>query len=362
MAMNNRDNGAVNIRVEKELPPPGLGKNGVRRDAKEEEVVEAQESKVERLLNDLGGGEGGGKVKVFRRRDGELVYCCALQMDDDIVENFEDAIGRKIGGGSFYIRGYLKGRAIGSGVSVEVDSDIYPPAKSNREKIREGESDAPAIIREQSPQQGGSMMEIMALMEQMRQAESRNAATIQNQQQQFMMVMMQSMENASARQVELIRAMSGAQKTGADGGDGVAKVLDYMKLFREMQGTFGKEEGSNGHHPDASLAERVLTAPLQTFASRLGDKVGEVVKESMKPTQPAPAALPPRPAPAPTQATKPIEQAKAEALQKPKSPSEIRLPPGTRLFKQGEVTSAPERRAPTIGQVKPTLVQDQDKK
>ncbi len=53
---------------------------------------------------------------------------------------------------------------------------------------------------------------------------------------------------------------------------------------------------------------------------------------------------------------KPIEQQKTEIMQRPKSASDIRLPPGVKTFKPGEVQSAPERRAPPVGQVKPTLV------
>jgi len=309
----------------------------VRRLEKEKEEDKHQ-SKIESLLESLGGD---GTLKVFRVENGTPAYCCQMPVDDDLINNLEERIGKMCGAGSYSLRAFHKSKYLLT-VPMVVDETMYPIKQSESERKRE-------VARGETPPTTPGLDPI-SVMTMAREAadratmEARTQAAQQSaSQQQMFIAMMQLQENAAARQLELIRAMNGTNRASEPVENGINTVVNVAKLLE----TLGyKKPGEDGGYPDdRSMTERILTAVINPIAGKVGDAVSRQLADSMAP----PKTLPPGPPPSPAQPSPPVAQVMAgvpnispDAL--PKQPA--RPPTKAKLLTPEEIKAMKERRGP----------------
>jgi hypothetical protein len=326
-------------------------KNGRQKTANREV---ADDSKISQLFASLGAE---GKIKVYRIVQegvhiGKHAYCTTLQVDEAITDNLEDAIGRALGGGDFYLKGWEKGRAMGLGVSIYVDETNYLPKKSARENAREG------IVVAAPIDNSNAALAVERLREEMKLEQMKMQQNAEARQQQFVGLMLTIMENNATRSVEMVKAMAMSSSHGGSGGDGIGQITKVADLLRTMGWSPGEGGGGGSNSPEMGPAMHMLNSAVQTFAGKISDKVADAVGKTMTQPpapQPQPRMLPtPQLAPPVYRATTEADRAKQEILVKPVA-SEIRLPPGVKMIdpKDAAQRRATHRQAPPVHEAIP---------
>lgn len=275
-------------------------------------------SRIAELFERLGGS---GKIKVFRLLEsGDQAYSCTLEVDDTMSDELEERIAARVGGGAFYLKGFHKGKFL-SGATILVDAVAHPNKLTELEQQRQGLK--PQQQQQQGPGEFAAMM--MQQMAQQQQSAEHMRLEMAKSQQQMMVAMMQLQENAAARQVDLTRALVGAHGPSASSAQsGISQITDIAALLK----TFGwAPSGGAAQEDQRPFVEQVLLGPLQAFANKVGEKVGDaVVKGAASPVAPTPAPSPQLPPP-----PKP-----ADVLARPPAGAPVRLPAGARMISQEE--------------------------
>ncbi len=315
--------------------------------------------RVTELFNRLG-GEGRLTIERFHD-DGKREYCGRIPATAEIGECLEDEIGRRFGGGRYYVTGYLKGVYVGS-AEVNLSRDIRPVGTDvKKEDLR----------REEPRQQSFDMVQWLAMTEareeKARQAAQQQAAMQAQQQAAMMQVLMQTQANQTQQMMGvftvLASALGGRQTEVAPQPNGMAQLMEAVNAIQQVKQMTGVESPLA---PETTMTERVLGMAVGPIAA----KVGDMIADQMKP-KPAPAAAAPHPPAAATVQALAASNPGAGGMQTPRHvppppapmpPTDHRnkLPPGvTPLTAEQLRTRAAGRRpagpsAPSVSDVEST--------
>lgn len=317
---------------------------GLLRDlAEPSEQEKAREEKIADLFSRLSGFT---KVRIHRvgrvgdssgLKPGERAACGSIDLTEDVIDNFEETLIERLGGGHYYLS-FFKGGKFQEECVFDIDPAMFPPV-DHRKK------DAPPAM----PTQGASIGEVMALVQsQTQQMMDRMGAMLEramHQQQPrredgevlkaFISMQeraLQQSERSNERMLALIQAASGHAPAVAVPA---VQPLEQLRAVGELVRAVDDIRGEREPTPPASTADRLLDA----IAKPAGERLVQAFFPSPTPSS-APAPILPTPPAAPKDVRIPHEARVA-------TPDEIarmkanRPPPGSSSRPATEVPPAP---------------------
>lgn len=298
---------------------------------KRESVKEAgAESKLETLFRELGGQ---GKIKVRRKGEsGEFEYVGTLDASDLVVDQIEETLASRWGGGEFHLQAKLKEDHLGT-AEVRIDPKVFPPKK------REGEAAAPAAAAPLDPLSHPIVRELIQAM----RTNSENRIT---DNQSFTQLMMQQQNLNHERMLRMLELQRPAA-LGAPSGSGVnfiqqAKdVFSVVKEARELVPGGGATSAADDRR---TLVERVIERPLEHAVDRVVDKFFKDEEQPQKQQQQPSSAAP----------QKQIAQTATPTAAAPPTPSGPARPPAGVKPLSPEQARAAIARSKAAGGVGPT--------
>jgi len=288
----------------------------------DDEPLSQDAVRLSRLFERLGGN---GKVKIFRVINGTPQYSATQSITEDFASNLEERIAGLCGGGEYILKGFVdSGKKCVGEAQVHVDERVFPAKQTAREAERQGgQAGAPYDHAKQLEAQ--ERMHRLQLEQQREMAERegnwmRAFMAEQKAAAERAMLMQQTfMQSQMDLTVRLIAAQHGntAAVTGTSEFD---RMKQYQDFFQKLGfGPAGQQSETR------TLGERIIAAPLERLADRVGDKAMDyffpkpepaapqlAAAKPAAPAAPAPAATPPpaAPAAAPAKETPPAREAK----------------------------------------------------
>lgn len=302
-----------------------------RRAEKEDERYE--NSPLAKLLERMGGN---GSAKVFRLVNGKPSYCGSLTIDKVAADNFEEQLASLYGCGDFEAR-FITGSTYRGELKFTVDSQAFPPKKSEAELRREGHPSelAAAIAGAMQPllQQQAELVKALAT--------PRGDDSMKDLLKFIMSESDKNLQRAERNADRLVDIVT-RNAAAAPAAQAPKPLLDQVREIHGVVKAVEELGGGGMSNEKKGLVGRLIDGPVERGVEKAADRLVDRWLGAAE--QPAAAAAP----------------AAAQTPAPPPASAGVRLPKKTRPMSPEEVANwknsgVPETPAPRVGEVnKPT--------
>lgn len=251
----------------------GLQIQVVDQRAKARDKVDEEERDPDRqqLVDGLDRFGGASSLKIYRRDvAGTEAYVGTLSVTPELLENLEEILSERWGGGTFQCKGCLKGQIVKC-VTVAIDSKAFAPKASDHEQrlmgLREGNLQPPQLAPA-PPLDERRVEEIIA------RAVASVASAIQPRRDDGLMRLLLE-DRQSLHALMLERARGGSAPAGT--GDLVSQIRQLTETQRLIEELGGGRAAGDDASPKRQLGRAALERVLDKVADKAGDRIGDAI-------------------------------------------------------------------------------------